>query len=251
MSERDQSSQQLLETIHALRQRVAELERAEREGRQAEERLRALSRRLLEVQEAERRHLARELHDEVGQQLTCLRLALQQIEARGPGPAGEAWREALGLLDTLLERVRALSGDLRPALLDQLGLLPALQSLLERFAKQSGLRVDFTHSGLERRFPGAIETVAYRIVQEGLTNIARHAGVAEASVHVRAGPDALVVRVQDRGAGFDAPSALASGSTSGLAGMQERVRLAGGGLTIDATPGRGTRLTAQLPLSGP
>jgi signal transduction histidine kinase len=250
MSERDQSSEQLRETVHALRQRVADLERAEREGKQAEERLRALSQRLLEVQETERRHLARELHDEIGQQLTCLRLTLQQIEARGPGPAGEAWREALGLLDALLERVRALSGDLRPALLDQLGLLAALQSLVERFAKQSGLRVDFTHSGLERRFPDAIETVAYRIVQEGLTNVVRHAGVTEASVHVEAGSDALTVRVQDRGAGFDAPSALACGSAGGLAGMKERVRLAGGRLTIDAAPGRGTLLTAQLPLSG-
>jgi signal transduction histidine kinase len=251
MSERDQSSEQLRETIHALRQRVQELEYAEREGRQAEARLRVLSQRLLEVQEAERRHLARELHDEIGQQLTCLRLALQRIEACGAEPAGEAWREALGLLDALLERVRALSGNLRPALLDQLGLRPALQWLIERFAKQSGLRVDFTHSGLERRFAGIVETAAYRIVQEGLTNIARHAGVAEAAVHMEAGPDALVVRVQDRGAGFDAQTALASGSADGLTGMQERVRLAGGRLTIDAAPRGGTLLTAQLPLGGP
>jgi signal transduction histidine kinase len=250
MSERDQNSEQLLATIQALRQRVAELERAEVECRQAEVRLRALSQRLLAVQEAERRHLARELHDEIGQQLTCLRLALQQIEAHGRGPGGKAWHEALGLLDALLERVRALSGDLRPALLDQLGLLPALRWLVERFAKQSGLRVDFTHSGLERRFPCAVETAAYRIVQEGLTNVARHAGVSEAAVRVEASQDALAVRVQDRGAGFAPQAALASGRTGGLAGMQERARLVGGRLAIDAAPGRGTLLTAQLPLSG-
>jgi signal transduction histidine kinase len=251
MSERDQSSEQLPATIQALRQRVAELERTEAECRQAEERLRALSQRLLVVQEAERRRLARELHDEIGQQLTCLRLTLQQIEAHGHGPDGEVWREALGLLDALLKRVRALSGDLRPALLDQLGLLPALQALFERFAKQCALRVDFTHSGLERRFPCAVETAAYRIVQEGLTNVARHAGVTEAAVLVEAGQDALTARVQDRGAGFDPQAALASRHTGGLAGMQERARLAGGRLTIDAAPGRGTLLTAQLPLSGP
>jgi signal transduction histidine kinase len=251
MSERDQNRDHLPDALQALRRRVAELERTAAECRRAEERLRALSRRLLEVQEAERRHLARELHDEFGQQLTCLRLLLQQLEARGPGPDGAMWREALGLLDVLLERVRALSGDLRPALLDQIGLRPALQSLAERLTKQTGLRVDFTHSGLERRFPGAVETAAYRIIQEGLTNAVRHAGVSEAAVHVEAGPDALTVRVEDRGVGFDPAAALAGGRAGGLGGMRERVSLVGGRLTIDAASGRGTRLTAQLPLGGP
>jgi signal transduction histidine kinase len=250
MSEHEPTHEQLRETVRALRRRVAELEQTEARCRQAEERLRALSRRLLEVQEAERRHLARELHDEVGQQLVCLRLALQQIKARAPGAAPEVWDMAFGLLDGLLEHVRALSCDLRPALLDELGLGPALRRLVERFTGQTGVRVDFIESGLDRRLTSAIETVAYRVVQEGLTNAARHAAVAEAAVRVGLASDGLTVQVEDRGAGFDPAAALAAGRTGGLAGMQERVALAGGLLWIDAVSGRGTRLTAWLPLDG-
>jgi signal transduction histidine kinase len=137
MSQPEPNVEALLQTIHALRTRVAGLEGTEADCRRAEERLRALSRRLMEVQEAERRHLARELYDEVGQQLTGLGLLLKHLQTRGPSGSDPAWSEAQAVLDDLLGRVRALGADLRPALLDQLGLRAALLDLVERFARRT------------------------------------------------------------------------------------------------------------------
>jgi signal transduction histidine kinase len=254
MRDQKKTKKQLLETVLALRARVAELQRGEAELQQARqtlaqyaERQQTLSRRLLEAQEAERRHLARELHDEVGQQLTGLRLLLKQ--SAGGAPAGPSLDEALALLDGLLARVRDLSFDLRPALLDHLGLLPALLWLFERYTAQTGVAVDFKHTALERRFEPTVETAAYRVVQEALTNVARHAGVSTVSVRVWAEADALTVQVEDPGAGFD-PGAVLGGVAHGLTGMQERVALLGGELTIDSAPGAGTHLAARLPLHG-
>jgi PAS domain S-box-containing protein len=221
---------------------VTARKRAEDQLREYAERQQTLSRRLLEVQEAERRHLARELHDEIGQQLTGLRLQVKQLTA-GADPAA-----ALTLLDGLLARVRDLSSDLRPDLLDQLGLLPALEWLLRRYTGQTGVAVDFKHAGLGGRFRPEVETAAYRIVQEALTNVARHAGVSTATVRLWAEGDALCIQVEDRGAGFDAASVPGGDAGCGLSGMQERVTLLNGELTVDSTPGAGTHLAARLPL---
>ncbi len=223
---------------------VTARKRVEDQLRESVERQQTLSRRLLEVQEAERRHLARELHDEVGQQLTGLHLLLKQIASMTAEPKLIG---ALTLLDGLLARVRNLSSDLRPAMLDHLGLLPALLWLLGRYTDQTGVVVDFKHTGLERRFPPTIETAAYRIVQEALTNVARYAAVSAASVRVWAERNALVVQIEDRGVGFDVGTVLAGGAC-GLSGIQERVTLLGGELTIDSAPGAGTYLAARLPL---
>ncbi len=132
-------------------------------------------------------------------------------------------------------------------MLDHLGLLPALLWLLGRYTDQTGVVVDFKHTGLERRFPPTIETAAYRIVQEALTNVARYAAVSAASVRVWAERNALVVQIEDRGVGFDVGTVLAGGAC-GLSGIQERVTLLGGELTIDSAPGAGTYLAARLPL---
>ena len=152
-----------------------------------------LSRRLMEVQEAERRHLARELHDEIGQYLTGVSLILGDLERRPLDTARAPLREAHTLVDDLIVRVRDLSLDLRPAMLDDLGLLPALLWLFERFSKQTNLEIDFHHTGVNRRFQHDVETAAYRIVQEALTNVARHAGVSQALVHVSADDHRLSV----------------------------------------------------------
>jgi signal transduction histidine kinase len=221
---------------------VTARKQAENQLREYAERQQTLSRGLLEVQEAERRHLARELHDEIGQQLTGLRLLLKQGADAGKRD------EALALLDGLLARVRDLSSDLRPALLDQLGLLPALLWLLERYTGQTGVAVDFRHAGLERRFGPEVETAAYRIVQEALTNVARHAHVSAAAVRVWATADTLFVQVEDQGDGFS-PAAF-QGGAGGLSGMRERATLLGGELTVDSAPGVGTHLAARLPLGG-
>jgi len=120
---------------------------------------------------------------------------------------------------------------------------------LQRYVAQTGIRVDLEHSGLEgKRFPPAVETAAYRIVQEALTNVARYAGVPTAAVRLWLDQDVLHVQVEDRGAGFNGPAP--AGVSSGLSGMQERAVLLGGQLSVESQPGAGTRLTAELPTTG-
>jgi PAS domain S-box-containing protein len=213
--------------------------------------LRSLSRRLLEVQEQERRHLARELHDEIGQALTGLKFTLEK-GAHSPAEELRATlQEAQALLRDVSCRVRDLSLRLRPTMLDDLGLAPALLWLFERFTVQTGVRVAFEHALPPDRFPPAVETAAFRIVQEALTNAARHASVEEVAVRLWMDAAAVGVQVEDHGTGFEA-AALAAGRTGGLSGMHERATLLGGRLEIESTLGLGTRVTAELPLhAGP
>ena len=214
-------------------------------------RLQALSRRLVEVQETERRHIARELHDEVGQILTGIKLTLDMSQRLPPDAVAGSLREAKELVSDLIGRVRQLSLDLRPAMLDDLGLLPALLWHLERYQTQTQIQVAFRHIGLERRFDPGLETAAYRIVQEALTNVARHTDVSEATVRVWSDESKLNVQIEDLGSGFDPEAVLAAGASSGLVGMRERANLLGGRLTVESTPGAGTLLTAELPLGDP
>ncbi len=217
--------------------------------RQNQERLHTLSRRLLEVQEGERRHLARELHDEIGQVLTALKITLETNSYLGSGGAGqEAFLTAREQVSDLVKRIQDMSLDLRPAMLDDLGLLPALLWHIERYATQTGIKVNFRHAGLsDKRFGPEIETAAYRIVQEALTNVARHSGVREADAYIRAGSKSLVIQVEDSGRGFEVNKMLASRSSSGLTGMQERAALVGGELLLNSHPGQGTQLRASIP----
>jgi signal transduction histidine kinase len=137
-------------------------------------------------------------------------------------------------------------------MLDDLGLLPALLWLFDRYTAQTDISVTFRHTGVEgRRFAPGVETGAYRIVQEALTNVARHAGVREATVRLQADRDLLHVRVEDRGAGFDPDAALAARASSGLSGMRERAALLGGTLEVETAPGGGVRLQAKLPAGAP
>ena len=232
-------------------ERTADLSKANEQLRAGRERLQVLSKRLIEVQEAERRHFARELHDEIGQTLTGLKLLLE-MSARSPVEhLREKLDDACALVNDLMARVRELSLDLRPAMLDDLGLLPALLWHFERYTTQTDVRVDFKHVGLERRLAPEVETAAYRIVQEALTNVARHAGVQDVVVRLRIDRGMLEMRIEDHGAGFDAQAAQAAGRSTGLLGMHERAWLAGGHLAVESTPGTGTRLTASLPLAEP
>ncbi len=213
------------------------------------ERLKFLSRRLMEVQELERRNIARELHDEIGQVLTGLKFTLD-IGTRLPAKeVPVSLHKARGLVNELMARARKLSLDLRPAMLDDLGLLPALLWHIEHYTAQTEVRVDFRHSGLEgKRFAPEVETAAYRIVQEALTNVARHAKVSEATVQVWTSAHDLCLEVVDRGVGFD-PAAVIAGETSGLAGMRERATLLGGQLNVETQIGEGTRLMAELSIA--
>jgi len=202
--------------------------------------LRSLSRQLLTVQEEERRHLARELHDEIGQALTALQL---QLAAARRTPAASL-SDAEAIVHELTGRVSELSMDLRPAALDTLGLVPALLWHSQRYEARTGVHVDLRHHGLDRRLPPKIEIAAYRVVQEALTNVARHAGIDVVSVQLLA-DDRLTIVIRDRGNGFDAAAISAAG---GLGGMRERVELLGGSLGIEAADGAGVVITAEIPL---
>jgi signal transduction histidine kinase len=194
------------------------------------------------LEEAERRHLAKELHDEIGQSLTALKLRLSVALSSEP------IMQARVLVDELTERVSSLSLDLRPAMLDDLGLLPALVWLFERYSAQTGVRVDFAHNGIEVRVAPAVETAAFRIIQEALTNVARHAAVDTVKVRAWRDGQSLSVQVVDSGHGFDFKRAVGSGKSAGLSGMRERAGALGGALTVESSAA-GTHLTAELPLA--
>ncbi len=213
-------------------------------------RLQALSRQLVDVQETERRRLALELHDELGQMLNSIKLSLDLMPADPTSDSQEPLRRAQRLIGQLIQQVRQLALDLRPAMLDDLGLVPALKSFFRRQTSQTGLHIDFENGVADsRRFPPIIETAAYRIIQEGVTNATRHAEVRHITVELQADDHVLHLEVRDQGRGFDAAALLAPGTSTGLAGMRERAGLLGGNLVIESAPGAGTRLRANLPLA--
>ncbi|MDM7999566.1 MAG: PAS domain S-box protein [Dehalococcoidia bacterium] len=212
----------------------------------AEEQLRNLSHRLVSAQENERRKIARELHDEVGQSLTALKLCLDKISLSGSGVDGSELGEARKALRELMAQVRSMSLELRPTMLDDLGLLPTLLWHFKRYTAQTKIHVNFKHRGLRRDLPQDTSTAAYRIVQEALTNVARYAKVEEVLVVIRAESDALLVEVEDHGVGFDVEK-VAFAST-GLSGMRERALSLNGKLLVQSKPGEGTCVIAELPL---
>jgi signal transduction histidine kinase len=210
--------------------------------------LKAMSLRLVDVQEAERRFVARELHDEIGQLVTGLKLLLETSLHPSTGDEKRSLDEALTLINDLMERVRQLSINLRPQMLDDLGLLTALDWHLKRYFKQTGIRVLFKHTPLPERLPPQLETAVFRIVQEALTNVARHAAVKEVTVRLWTNIERVGVQVEDTGAGFETEPRFGRPST-GLSGMRERAELLGGEFTVESAVGAGTRLTVELPVN--
>lgn len=224
----------------------AELFEQVRAGR---ERQRVLAKSLVEVQELERRHVARELHDQLGQALTGLQFMLEGAKSRAEESQKASLDELQKYVSDIMEQTREISLRLRPSMLDDLGLLPTLQWHFERYTRHTGIRVNFRESGCSERCPTEIETAAFRIIQEALTNVARYAQVQEVAVSLKRLPDTLALEVFDKGKGFD-PAQAISKPTSGLGGMQERASLVGGYLSIHSRPGEGTRIAAALPLKG-
>lgn len=212
--------------------------------------MRDLSRQVIEAQENERRTIGRELHDEIGQTLTGLKILVEMVQRQSVETSREKLVQMQDVVGELIDHVNALSLDLRPPMLDDLGLLPALLWFIDRFTSRMNVTVAFQHDGLQnKRFTPAVETAVYRLVQEALTNIARHAKVETANVHILVREKYLELSVEDQGAGFDVQTAFERRDALGLNGMRERVRLLDGDLNVDSTPGVGTRIFIRLPLN--
>ena len=216
---------------------------------QAKQELQQLSARLLEIEEQGRRKLSRELHDEIGQSLALLQIEISHAQALLKGGQGEL-RERLSRARELAERTvqstRSISGLLRPALLDDLGLVPALQFQLEEFLRRSGIACEFTENGVEDQLPDPVKTCVYRVVQEALHNCEKHSGASQVRVTVLQLEDCLVAKVEDDGRGFSSAAQRSTGL--GLLGMRERSANAGGTLLIESAPGQGTRIALRIPL---
>jgi len=200
-------------------------------------------RRVVAGQEIERRRLARELHDETGQALTSILLGLRHVEEANAGIDVADLRE---LVVGTLQDVRRLAVQLRPKALDDFGLIPALERLVQTFAEASGIRVELEANVGDQRLPTEVETTLYRLVQEALTNVVKHAGANEVSILVFRRDDMLTAVLEDNGSGFD-PDAVRSDSL-GLDGMRERVALHDGRLTVESAPGAGTTLRVEVPV---
>ena len=204
--------------------------------------------RVVTAQELERRRLARELHDETGQALTSILLSLRAVEeANDEQELSAAIAEVRDLVRSTLQDVRQLAVELRPKVLDDFGLVPALERLTQTFGEQTGMSVHFQQMLPSGRLPPEIETALYRIVQESLTNIVKHARATSVSVVLTRKDDSVSVVVEDDGVGFEPRYAREDGL--GLAGMRERVSLLGGRLAIESRPGAGTTFVAEVPLT--
>ena len=209
---------------------------------------------IINAQEQERQRIARELHDETSQVLTSLLISLAVLEESIDSPeARERIADTRALAHSTLRAIRTLSIDLRPSALDDLGLLPALRWYVKEYQKKCAIEVDFRASGLlKERLPSEMETALYRIVQECLTNTARHANAKKVSVALKESGDAVNATIIDDGDGFDYDALLKNPGQErglGLAGMQERAVLLGGTLNISTKPGKGTTVKVSIPLA--
>lgn len=234
---------------------VTELRRAMDALAAARERLQRLSRRLLEVQEDERRHLARELHDDIGQGLTAIKLNLESLARARDGVHPEARvGEALEATRHAIERVRQLSVDLRPLQLDDLGLVAALRSHLDRQARLGHLAPHFELQEVPVKLSAETEIACFRVAQEAINNIVRHARAANVWLRLFVAGERLALSVRDDGGGFDVAAAqrrAAVGESLGLISMEERVALAGGTFQIHSATGQGTVVVASFPIQVP
>jgi PAS domain S-box-containing protein len=223
------------------------------ERRRAQEALQMYSRRLIEAQEAERQSLARELHDEIGQVLTAVRINLHAVQSthREDGSLPEL-EESIVIVDEALGRIHELCLELRPSLLDNLGLAAALRWYVDRYRERTGIVAEVLNGFEGRgRLPQELETQCFRIAQEALTNIARHARATRVSIQLKCAAEKLVLTIIDNGIGFDTEYLLkaeSSASTLGLRGMKERALAMNGRIVIASTPGSGTQIEATFPL---
>jgi signal transduction histidine kinase len=243
---------EIAEVAVQLNQMLDVRRQAEETLRHTSQRCQVLSRQLLQIREQERRHIARELHDEIGQALTAVKISLQAMgQPAGAHMQATHKENCIHIVDRALQSVRGLSLDLCPPILDDLGLPAALRWQLDRHARPAGLAVHFSHA-LDGRPDRDLETACFRIAQEAITNVIRHAEAAEIQVDLCQREAALHLSVCDDGKGFDVRSArqrALAGKSMGLFSMEERVKLLGGRFFLDSAPGRGTDIRAVFPLA--
>lgn len=228
---------------------------AEEELAEAHQRQRMLSRRLIRAQERERADIARELHDEVGQAFTALKIQLEMLRrARDPAESAARIDECADIVAAALAQVRNLSLGLRPPQLDEFGLVSALRSHVERMARTATVKIAFEADPQIGRLHPDIEIACFRIAQESLTNALRHAAASRVRIILRINADTLVLIIQDDGQGFNVEAAneqALRGTSMGVAGLQERALLAGGFVKIESAVGSGTEVVARFPLKTP
>lgn len=221
-------------------------------SRRMHDELRHLSRRLLFAQEEERKRISRELHDVIAQTLTGINVRLAALKSQTTANAKDLHKK-IAITQRLVEKsvdiVHRFARDLRPAALDDLGLIPALHSYMKGFIEQTGIRVDLTaFSGVEQ-LDGVRRTVLYRVAQEALTNVARHAKASRASVSIHDRNGAICMEIRDDGKGFRVEGAVFTKGRKGLGllGMRERVEMVGGHFCVESTPGRETTVRVEIP----
>ncbi len=230
---------------------ITERTRIEAALRETADELRAVSRRVLDAQEAERRRLAIELHDELGQSLTAIKINLQAHARFKDQSPTQTNVENIRIVDDALQQVRRLALALRPSMLDDLGLAAALQWIAKQTSDRGGFSVKFHAERMELRLAPEIETACYRIVQETLTNVSRYAKATQVDIAMYQEEGQLVLNVTDDGQGFDVNAMrerAKAGGSIGVLGMQERAKLVGGHLKIESQPGLGCKVSMRCPL---
>ena|GEM_PF-1075980 len=235
-----------------VREVLDDLDRILAEARQYQSHLQQLSSQVLSAHEAERKRIARELHDDTAQALTSILVRLRLLERSAEnGDLRDSMEELRDLTSSTLDSVRQMAVDLRPTALDDLGLVAALRSYTEKFSTRWPIRIEFSSNGLQRRLPAEVELVLYRVIQEALSNVAKHSGASSAQVALSRRSNVVIAVVSDDGHGFDVDEVTRSGRGGlGLFGMRERLALVGGSLRIESADGRGTQITARVPLPG-
>jgi PAS domain S-box-containing protein len=217
------------------------------EIKHSEKEIKTLTRRLVDTEESERQDIARELHDEIGQNLTGLKMMLSQIMRTGTEIQKPIIEDSQAIVSELIRQVREMALKLRPSMLDDLGLLPTLEWLFERYTSTTQIQVHFEQTGMDNKFRAEANTAVYRIIQEALTNVARYSGVKDVEISLKAEDGKIYIRVKDQGRGFDLSEAAKAASV-GISGMRERAIVLGGKFNIQSEPGKGACITAEIPI---
>jgi signal transduction histidine kinase len=214
--------------------------------------IRKLTEHLHNIREEERAHIAREIHDELGQQLTVLKMDVswlnKKVGATAADPVKQKMKELLELLNGTVKTVRRISSELRPSLLDDLGLVAAIEWQLTEFEKHSGIKTSFSEPAMDVKLPDDKKIGLFRILQESLTNVARHSGATGIKVSLTSNNNNFVLQITDNGKGFDKRK-ITGKRTLGILGMKERTAMMGGAYEITGTPGKGTTVLVTVPLN--